>query len=90
MNFNGAFLIKSLVRWFGNVPLKEEATALDTILLVLGVNYKLLSIRFLVSPSAVAANYRVRMAEKSLNYSKQTASLRNSTRSSSFCAIPAT
>lgn len=37
-NFNGPFLIKSLIRWFGNVPLVEESTALETILLVLGVS----------------------------------------------------
>lgn len=36
--FNGPFLVKSLIRWFGNVPLKEEGTALNTILLVLGVS----------------------------------------------------
>lgn len=35
--YNGPFLLKSLIRWFGNVPLKEEGLALETILLVLSV-----------------------------------------------------
>lgn len=38
VNINGAFLVKSLVRWFGSVPLREEGTALETILLILEVS----------------------------------------------------